>query len=113
MLQLPPVEVRHLLLQQLPLPVHAAPLGRLHVRSLQQTLGAVQVTQVPPPVPQAVAVLPAWQVPLWQHSVDEQQEEVPHALVPAGHTHVPFTHTSEPGHVTGSVPQTLLTQVAR
>jgi hypothetical protein len=63
-------------------------------------------------VPQAPAVLPGWQVPLWQHWAEVQQEEEPHAVVPLGHTHVPFKHTREPGHVTGVVPQMLLTQVA-
>jgi hypothetical protein len=62
-------------------------------------------------VPQAALAVPGWQVPLWQHWVEVQQDEVPHAVVPLGHTQVPFTHTCEPGHVTGVVPQTLLTQV--
>ena len=66
---------------------------------------------MPPPVPQAALVVPGTQVPLWQHWVEVQQEEAPHAVVPLGHAHVPFTHTCEPGHVTGVVPQTLLTQV--
>jgi hypothetical protein len=50
-----------LLLQHWPLPVHAAPEGRLHCPRLggpQQTLGDVQVAQALPPVPQAPFVVP-------------------------------------------------------
>ena len=81
-------------------PHAVVPLGHTH-EPPWHTRPPEQVAQVPPPVPQAVAVLPGWQVPFWQHWPDVQHEEVPHAVVLGGHTHVPPRHTSEPGHATG------------
>jgi hypothetical protein len=100
---------RQILLQHWPLPLHAAPEGRLHCPRLggpQQTLGAVQVAQGLPPVPQAAFVLPGRQRLLWQqptqllgphvvtfwqmpftHCVPDGQQVPPHAVVPDGQTH--------------------------
>ncbi len=70
------------MLQQLPLPLQAAPVGSLHCPP-QQTLPPVQVAQVPPPDPQSRFVLPAWQTPFWQQP--EQLPLAPHTQVPLWH----------------------------
>ena len=65
-------------------------MGRLHVPP-QQTLGAVQVTQVLPPEPQSRFVLPGWQIPFWQQPLGQLVEL---------HKHEPFTHVVPLGQAT-------------
>ena len=101
----------HAVTQALVLGQTTWPLGHTH-EPLWHTRPPEQAVQVPPPVPQAWAVLPGWQVPFWQHWVEEQQDEVPHAVVLGGHTHVPFTQASEPGHATGVCTHWLATQLS-
>jgi hypothetical protein len=89
-----------LLLQHWPLPVQEAPVGRLQlparcVPAGQQTSGLVQVTQVPPPLPQAWAVLPGWQM------LPAQQ---PFGQLVAVHVQVPFWHWVPVGQLTQVTP---------
>jgi hypothetical protein len=85
--------IRQRLLQQLPFPLQGAPLGSLHCPP-QQTFSPVQVTHVPPPLPQRRFVFPVWQM------LFEQQPE----QAPGPQTQVPFEQPVPVGQVTHVAP---------
>jgi hypothetical protein len=85
------VPPQQLLLQQVPLPVHPAKSGNLHMPP-QQTRPPVHVA---PPLPQRRFVLPGWHTLFWQHP------EQPLLVL---QTHVPLLHVVPAGHVTHVAP---------
>ena len=93
--------LRQVPLQQLPLPEQAAPAGNLHCPP-QQTLGDTQATQIAPPVPHLVFIVPCRQV---LPSQQPEQLPGPHKL-----TQLPLEHVVPAGQLTQVTP--LLPQAA-
>jgi hypothetical protein len=91
--------LRQRLLQQLPLPLHVAPVGPLQLPAcmpaVQQTSVPEHVTHVTPLLPHSRFVLPAWQM-----LFEQQPEQEP----PAPQTQVPFEQPVPVGQVTHVAP---------